>query len=434
MSADHGSPPPTLPEPKTPNWLPALGGRSLHRRRRVVARHVAPRSASAGSRGPRRARCGRLCRSAPVRRPVAPRPLNAGPAARARPGPSVGVVGATGYSGALAARLLASHPSLTLAFCTSDAAAGQKVGARLGLASDLAFAPNGDAPQLAPRRVDALVLATPAEASARLAPTMLESRKVVVDLSGAFRLGVPARYPTWYGFAHPSPQLLGRAHYGLPELFGAPPRAADGSALVANPGCYPTATLLALAPLLRAGLIEPRGLIVDAKSGVTGAGRQAKEEYSFAEIDEDVRAYKLLAHQHTPEIARGLARSAGVEETQVGLTFTPHLIPVRRGILATCYARPRPGVTSRTLAACLADAYGASPFVEVTAPEKVTLGAVVGTNRARVGAVSNGDVVVSIASIDNLLKGAAGQAVQNLNLLFGLDETAGLAQLQRTVP
>jgi N-acetyl-gamma-glutamyl-phosphate reductase len=347
--------------------------------------------------------------------------------------PSVGVVGATGYSGALAARLLAAHPGLGLSFCTSDAAAGEPVSARLGFATELAFVPNGEALKMA-EGVDAVVLATPAEVSARLAPVILQARKVVVDLSGAFRLGDPARYPTWYGFTHPSPPLLDRAHYGLPELFGPARRAADGSALVANPGCYPTAALLALAPLLRAGLIEPRGIIVDAKSGVTGAGRQAKEEYSFGEVDEDIRAYKVFVHQHTPEILRGLAGSAKLEEADVSLTFTPHLLPVRRGILATCYARPRPGATSSAVAACLAAAYAGSAFVKIAPPEKITLGAVVGTNEARVGAVANGDVVVSVASIDNLLKGAAGQAVQNLNLLFGLDERLGLAQLQRISP
>ncbi len=345
----------------------------------------------------------------------------------------VGVVGATGYSGALAARLLATHPSFALTFCTSDAAKGEAVALRLGVPTDLAFVPNAEAPALA-SDVDAIVLATPAEVSARLAPAMLEAGKVVVDLSGAFRLGAERDYATWYGFAHPSVALLDRAHYGLPELFGAAARATDGSALVANPGCYPTAALLAITPLVRAGLVESRGIIIDAKSGVTGAGRQAKEEYSFAEVDEDVRAYKLLSHQHTPEIARHLARATNRDDSEIALTFTPHLIPVRRGILATCYARPRGGVTARAIANCLTEAYGASRFVDVVAPEKVTLGAVVGTNRARVGAVSNGDVVVIVASIDNLLKGAAGQAVQNLNLLFGLDETSGLAQLQRTVP
>ena len=347
--------------------------------------------------------------------------------------PSVGVVGATGYSGALAARLLAAHPGLALSFCTSDAAAGEPVGARLGFATELAFVPNGDALKAA-AGVDAVVLATPAEVSAQLALAILQAGKCVVDLSGAFRLGDPARYPKWYGFAHPSPSLLERAHYGLPELFGPPRRAADGSALVANPGCYPTAALLALAPLLRAGLIEARGIIVDAKSGGTGAGRQAKEEYSFGEVDEDIRAYKVFAHQHTPEIMLGLAASAKVPEGEVALTFTPHLLPVRRGILATCYARPRAGATTSALAACLAEAYGGAAFVKIAPPEKVTLGAVVGTNEARVGAVANGDVVVAMASIDNLLKGAAGQAVQNLNLLFGLDERLGLAQLQRISP
>ncbi len=352
---------------------------------------------------------------------------------------SVGVVGATGYSGALAARLLAAHPGFDLRFCTSDAAAGHKVSDRLGFATELAFVPNGEATRVA-AEVEAVVLATPAEVSARLAPAILRADKAVVDLSGAFRLGAAEPYPAWYGFDHPSPDLLARAHYGLPELFGPPLPAADGSALVANPGCFPTAALLAVAPLLRAGLVEPTGIIVDAKSGVTGAGRQAKEEYSFAEVDEDVRAYRILKHQHTPEIVRGLAVCAAAPgardaaEARIGLTFTAHLLPVRRGILATCYARPRPGVTSRAVEECLAEAYRAAPFVTVVAPGKVTLGAVVGTNGACVGAVANDDVVVSIASIDNLLKGAARPAVQNLNLLFGLDEGLGLAQLQRISP
>jgi N-acetyl-gamma-glutamyl-phosphate reductase len=345
----------------------------------------------------------------------------------------VGVVGATGYSGALAARLVAAHPAFRLAFCTSDAAKGEKVASRLGFPTDLVFVPNAEAPSRG-LDVDAVLLATPAEVSARLAPALVDAGKVVVDLSGAFRLEHAEDYVAWYGLAHPSPARLAQAHYGLPELFGPPKRANDGSVLVANPGCYPTAALLSIAPLLRAGLIEPRGIVIDAKSGVTGAGRQAREEYSFAEVDEDIHAYKVLAHQHSPEIGRHLARAAGLRGAEVALTFTPHLLPVKRGILSTAYARPRPGVTSLAITNCLADAYRGARFIDVTAPEKVTLGAVVGTNRARVGAVANGDVVVSIASIDNLLKGAAGQAIQNLNLLFGVDEGAGLAQLQRLSP
>lgn len=356
----------------------------------------------------------------------------------AQDAPSVGVVGATGYSGALAARLVAAHPAFRLAFCTSDAAKGEKVASRLGFPTDLAFVPNAEAAARG-LEVDAVLLATPAEVSARLAPALVDAGKVVVDLSGAFRLEHAEDYVAWYGLAHPAPARLAQAHYGLPELFGPPKRAHDGSALVANPGCYPTAALLSLAPLLRAGLIEPRGIIVDAKSGVTGAGRQAREEYSFAEVDEDIHAYKVLSHQHAPEIARHLACAARLAGgagagAEVALTFTPHLLPVKRGILSTAYARPRPGVTSLAIANCLADAYKDARFVDVTTPEKVSLGAVVGTNRVRVGAVANGDVVVSIASIDNLLKGAAGQAIQNLNLLFGVDEGAGLAQLQRLSP
>ncbi len=342
----------------------------------------------------------------------------------------VGVVGATGYSGAVAARLLAAHPGFELAFCTSDQRAGDAVARVLGLPepAGLTYAPNAAAEALA-AEVDAVILATSAEVSARLAPKILLGERVVVDLSGAFRLAKGADYTQWYGFEHPRADLLARAHYGLPELFGAPVRTSGEPTLVANPGCYATAALLALAPLVRAGLVEAEGLIVDAKSGVTGAGRQAKEEYSFVEVDGDVRAYKLLVHQHTPEITRMLARAAGLPAMR--LTFTPHLLPVKRGILATCYARPRPGADAAALGACLERAYAASPFVEVTPPGEVTLNAVVGTNRARVGVAAGDDVAIVVASIDNLLKGASGQAVQNLNLAFGFDEGAGLAMLAR---
>ncbi|MEI7892860.1 MAG: N-acetyl-gamma-glutamyl-phosphate reductase [Myxococcales bacterium] len=341
----------------------------------------------------------------------------------------VGIVGASGYSGAIAARILASHPSLTLAFCTSDKWAGASVQRHLAVAlrethSTMAFEPNGRAADLSDR-CDAVFLATSAEVSSKLAPLFLAANKDVIDLSGAFRLEASA-YPTWYGFEHPSPEHLVRAHYGLPELFGPPRRTGTDAVLVANPGCYPTASLLPLAPLLRAGLIEADGIIVDAKSGVTGAGRQASEAYSFAEVDGDFRAYKVLKHQHTPEIARALGVTS--------LTFTAHLLPVRRGLLSTAYARPRPGTTAKQVAECLAETYAKAAFVRAVPPEQATLNAVVGTNLAFVGATANADVVVTVGVLDNLVKGAAGQAVQNLNLLWGLDETAGLASLQRFAP
>jgi N-acetyl-gamma-glutamyl-phosphate reductase len=362
----------------------------------------------------------------------------------------VGVVGASGYSGAVAARILAAHPQLRLAFCTSDRRAGEAAADHLAMPvpGDLRFEPNAAAIALADR-AEIVLLATSAEVSADLAPKLIALGKRVVDLSGAFRLGSKDDYARWYRLDHPAPGLLPspspasrspaspgaepipsgdaeRAHYGLPEVFGAPP---PGAKLVANPGCYPTAAILALAPLLKAGLIEGSGIIVDAKSGVTGAGRQAKEEYSFAEIDEDLRAYKILSHQHTPEIAQALGRFG-----EASVTFTAHLLPIRRGILATCYARPRSGATARAVAECLADAYAGRPFVRAAAPSDATIAKVAGTNLAIVGATADADVVIAVAAIDNLIKGAAGQAVQNVNLLCGLDETSGLAHLHRIAP
>jgi N-acetyl-gamma-glutamyl-phosphate reductase len=340
----------------------------------------------------------------------------------------VGVVGASGYSGAVAARLLATHPSFELAFATSDKLAGTSVADHLGvpLRGALAFAANGEARALA-ERCDAVVLATSAKVSAELAPAFVEAKKHVVDLSGAYRLDAGA-YPRWYGFEHPSAGLLARAHYGLPELFGAPPK--SEATLVSNPGCYPTATLLAIAPLVREGLVDAASVIVDAKSGVSGAGRQGSEAYSFTELDDSVHAYKLLSHQHTPEILRMLARF----DAKANLTFTAHLVPLRRGLLATCYARPRAGATAERVQACLRDAYTKEPFVRVVAPDQVAMAKVAGTNLAYVGATAGDDIVIAIGAIDNLVKGAAGQAVQNLNLLFDLSPSTGLDHLQRFAP
>jgi N-acetyl-gamma-glutamyl-phosphate reductase len=339
----------------------------------------------------------------------------------------VGVVGASGYSGAVATRILAGHPRVTLAFATSDRHAGQAVGAHLGLVVDpgVTFVPNATALDQVDA-CDAVLLATAADVSMRLVPAFAERGKQVVDLSGAFRLAA-SDYPRWYGLEHSAPTWLDRAHYGLPELFGPPPQ---GVTIVSNPGCYPTAALLALAPLVRAGLVEPRGIVVDAKSGVTGAGRQTTESFSFAEVDGDVRAYKVLTHQHTPEIVRGLSRLAD----GVTLTFTPHLLPVARGLIATCYARPRAGVDAAQVQACLRTAYEGAAFVRVVTSEQVMLKRVVGTNLALVGASANEDVVVAVGAIDNLVKGAAGQAVQNLSLMNGWPESLGLDALPRVAP
>jgi N-acetyl-gamma-glutamyl-phosphate reductase len=343
----------------------------------------------------------------------------------------VGVVGASGYSGGVLARLVAAHPRARLAFASSDRLGGQNVAATLGLQASqvdggLRFVRN-DAVLEHADTCDAVLLATPAEVSLELAPAFAGRGKQVIDLSGAFRIA-QSEYPRWYRFEHKAPSWLERAHYGLPELFGAPPR--DGR-IVANPGCYATAALLPLAPLLRAGLVEPAGISVDGKSGTTGAGRQSTEAHSFAEVYGDVRPYRLLAHQHTPEIARALGR---VSSQAPRLTLTAHLLPLSRGLMATCYARPRPGATPARVAECLADAYARAPFVRAAPPEEVMLKRVAGTNLALVGATADDDVVIAFGAIDNLLKGAAGQAVQNLNLMYGWDETAGLEALQPFTP
>jgi N-acetyl-gamma-glutamyl-phosphate reductase len=313
----------------------------------------------------------------------------------------------------VAARLLSAHPNVELAFVTSDKWAGRPLESDTAK-TGLRYVPNAEA-LTASEGVPHVMLATSAEVSLDLAPKLLARGASVIDFSGAFRLLDPASYPRWYGLEHHAPELLQQAFYGLPELTGTPPK----TGLIANPGCYATATILALAPLLRAGLIDAEGIVVDAKSGVTGAGRQAKEAYSFAEVDGDFRAYRILKHQHTPEIAQLCAVRS--------LTFTAHLLPVRRGILATCYAKPRG--SEQEIKSVLAAAYGRSRFVKIVDPEQVTLSAVVGTNECHLGIAMNEDVLIVVSAIDNLVKGAAGQAVQNLNLRLGLDEGVGLDRM-----
>jgi len=264
--------------------------------------------------------------------------------------------------------------------------------------------------------------ATPPQAWLELAPGLLDAGVKVIDLSGAFRLRDAALYDKFYGFRHPRPDLLAEAFYGLPELSRVP----QGTRLVANPGCYPTAAALALSPLVEAGLLVPERLIVDAASGVTGAGRKASEDFSFAEIDSDFRAYRVLRHQHQPEIAQALGRP---------VTFTPHLLPLRRGILATCHGRLAPGKSPDALRGACLHKYADAPFVDVLdSPDQVSLKAVTSTNTCQLAVAADGEVVVAISAIDNLVKGAAGQAVQNLNLVMGWPQTAGLDTLRGSHP
>lgn len=344
----------------------------------------------------------------------------------------VGIVGASGYSGIEATRLLARHPHVDLKFLSSDRWEGDSVKKHLGISGPL-----GQLTYSSQKLVDeqarscaVVLLATPAEASMEIAPRLLELGVKVIDLSGAFRLQDPAEYPRVYGFEHRAPALLKEAVYGMPEIARDRVRSAR---LIANPGCYPTAAILGVLPFLEAGLLDPDSIIVDAASGVTGAGRKATEDLSFSEVNEDFRAYKVLRHQHTPEIAQTLTLASG---TSTPVTFTPHLLPIKRGILATIYGRLKQGVDPHEPARLLARRWADEQFVSVLErPEEVTLKGVVGTNRVHIAVDCDGNGrLVAIASIDNLVKGAAGQAVQNLNLMMGWEEGTALAELRGFYP
>jgi N-acetyl-gamma-glutamyl-phosphate reductase len=338
----------------------------------------------------------------------------------------VAVAGATGYAGGEVVRLLANHPDVELVGLTGRGREGDPVesvhphlrGTGLRLESEL--------PQ-----ADAYFLALPHGIAAGLAPSLTSSGAAVIDLGPDFRLRDPDAYPRWYGFDHPAKELLARAVYGLPELHrDALMALADQTgALVASPGCYPTASVLAVAPLARAGLIAE--VIVDAKSGVSGAGREAKPEMMFSEANESVRAYGVDGHRHLPEIEQeiaGLSRPSG--STQQSITFVPHLVPMTRGILATAYVRTMRPVQPDELERLYSDAYAGEPFVRLVANPPATKH-VLGSNLCHVNARVDARTgrVIALAVIDNLVKGAAGQAIQAFNLVHGLPETAGLEQL-----
>jgi N-acetyl-gamma-glutamyl-phosphate reductase len=347
----------------------------------------------------------------------------------------VGIVGVSGYSGIETARLVSSHPALTLAAVVSDKWAGTALGDHLpvaGAAAAVRVVGQADAASSF-AGADLVFLCTPAEVSIALAPAALEAGCRVVDLSGGFRLA-PALYPRWYGFEHPRPDLLASAVYSMPEC-GTSGAAGDlrGARLVSNPGCYATASALGALALLRGGVVEAAGLIIDAASGTTGAGKKATEDFSFSEVDGDFRAYRVLRHQHTPEIERALGLAGHAPGP---VTFTPHLLPTRRGILATIYGRLRPGQTGADAAAAVATFARGKPFLRAAKPDDVRLHPVIGTNHVLLGADADPErgVAVAFAAIDNLVKGAAGQAVQNANLMLGLPETTGLEALPGSAP
>lgn len=340
----------------------------------------------------------------------------------------VAVLGASGHAGGELVRLLALHRRAEVTFLGAKESAGRTLAE---VHPHLAPSPLASRvlQPIETRAIadvaDVVLSALPNGASSTIVPRLLEAGVRVVDLAGDFRLRAE-EYPHWYGFEHPAPALLEKAVYGVPELFGAQ---IAGAELVANPGCYATAAIVGLAPLLGDGLIEPGAIRVDGKTGLSGGGRSTGEAMSFASTEESVRPYRVPGHQHTPEIERGLELATGAAPP---VLFVPHLVPAVRGVLTTSYATLADGATTEALTEALTVAYAGRPFVRVLAPGAMADSKRVrGTNVIELQAVADtrtGTAVV-MGAVDNLVKGAAGQAIQNLNLVLGFDETEGLPSL-----
>lgn len=335
----------------------------------------------------------------------------------------VGIVGGTGYTGVELLRLLAQHPGVELRTITSRGDAGTAVAdmfpslrGRVGLkfedpaAADLAAC-------------DVVFFATPNGVAMKQVPALLAAGVRVIDLAADFRIADIGEWEKWYGMQHACPELVAEAVYGLPEVNR---EAIRGARLIANPGCYPTAVQLGFMPLVEAGVVALDALVADAKSGVSGAGRKAETHILFAEASDNFKAYGVAGHRHLPEIRQGLVRMA---KRPVGLTFVPHLTPLIRGIHATLYARIERDADYQAL---FETRYANEPFVDVLPPKShPETRSVRSANMCRIAVhrPQGGDMLVVLSVIDNLVKGAAGQAVQNMNIMFGCDETAGLWQL-----
>lgn len=335
----------------------------------------------------------------------------------------VGIIGATGYAGAELVRVLAGHPQVDLAVITSRQYADTTI-------SDVYPALRGVVdlvcetydPETSLDKADVWFLALPHKLPMALVPAMLAAGKKIIDLSADFRFQNQAAYEAHYQ-PHSAADLLPRAVYGLCEVYGEPIRQAD---LIGNPGCYPTSVLLPTVPLVKNGLIDPATLIADAKSGVSGAGRGASLTTHYCHVAESFKAYKVAAHRHNPEMEEILSDQAG---KPVRMTFVPHLVPMSRGMQTTQYAAMSAGVGEGDLRACLSEYYAKSAFVRLLpAGQTADSANVRGTNFCDIGLVVDAHTgrVILLSAIDNLVKGAAGQAVQNMNLMLGFEETAGL--------
>ncbi|MDD5543993.1 MAG: N-acetyl-gamma-glutamyl-phosphate reductase [Acidobacteriia bacterium] len=342
------------------------------------------------------------------------------------------VVGATGYSGMELVRLLRRHPGVELAGLYSSPAAhassattenkgpvspGDASAVRSSVKVD-----GFDEKHLCESKPDVVFFATPNETSVAVIPQFKDSAFKIIDLSGGFRLKDAAQYPRWYGFDHAAPQMLSQFIYGLPEMNSAVIRK---SKWVANPGCYATSALIPLLPMIQDDLLDPAASIVcDSKSGVSGAGKQPTANTHFCEVSESFKAYSVFSHRHTPEIKQAL----GLNGTSTFI-FTPHLLPINRGIFSTLYVKPKPGVSVGSIRRAFTDFYSGAPFVRIYPEGRLPeIKFVTHTNYCDVGIQNDPESswLILISCIDNLMKGAAGQAVQNMNLMFGLEESSGL--------
>ncbi len=334
----------------------------------------------------------------------------------------VGIVGGTGYTGVELLRLLGQHPNVDLAVVTSRGEAGTRVSEMFPSLRGRVDIEFSDPATAALDQCQLVFFATPNGIAMQQAPALLNVGVRIIDLAADYRIVDLPTWEQWYGMSHVSPEWVAKAVYGLPEVNR---DAIRDARLVANPGCYPTATQLGFLPLVEARCIDVNTLIADTKSGVSGAGRKAELSILFSEASDNFKAYGVHGHRHLPEIRQGLARAAGAE---VGLTFVPHLTPMIRGIHATLYARITKEADFQTL---FEVRYGNEPFVDVLPPNShPDTRSVRAANLCRIAVhrPQGGDTLVILSVIDNLVKGAAGQAVQNMNIMFGLDERAGLTQ------
>ncbi len=332
------------------------------------------------------------------------------------------IVGASGYSGAELLRILLRHPSVSVGDLYANTSAGKKVSdlyPQFRGATDATYGPF-DAGSASAH--DVVFVALPSGEAMHLTPELLQRGTRIVDLGGDFRLQDVTLYQKYYKRDHTAASILPQVVYGFPEWHADKIKTAR---MLSNPGCYPTSAILPLAPLIKAGLVEPTGIVVNSLSGVSGAGRSSSVEMSFAEINESVKAYKVGTHQHIPEIQTALSELSGQAVT---VTFVPHLIPITRGIYTSMYARPTKPLSDEVIHGAYDKAYRSAPFVRVLGPAVPEIRSVNYTNFIDIGwkmYPENGHLIV-FSTIDNLIKGAAGQAVQSMNLMFGIPETEGL--------